>query len=180
MDAYISAIWSFGFNFAPYGWALCNGQLLPIAQNQPLFALIGTTYGGDGVTTFALPNLQGRTPLGMGQGPGLPNYGLGQFGGSENVTLLTSNLPAHTHPLLSVTMPASSAQGESNDPNAGYYASSEPKIGNTYNTAAGTTMGASTPGVTGVTGSGIPISILSPFQVVSYCICLEGIFPSRN
>lgn len=180
MEAYISSIWSFGFNFAPVGWALCNGQLLSIAENQPLFALIGTTYGGDGINTFAVPNLQGRTPLGTGQGAGLPNYVLGQSAGSEQVTLQASNLPGHTHPVLSVTLPVSSAVGESNDPNVGYYASSDTSVGNTYNTAAGVSMGASTPGNTGVTGSGIPINILSPFQVVSYCICVEGIFPSRN
>jgi len=86
MNSFVGSIFSFGFNFPPYGWAQCNGQLMPISQNQALFSLIGTTYGGDGVTSFALPNLQGRTPIGTGTGPGLPTYVLGEFGGSETVT----------------------------------------------------------------------------------------------
>ena len=93
MDYYIGAIWSYGFGWAPRGTMACNGQLLSIASNEALFALIGTTYGGDATTTFGLPNLQGRTPIGTGQGPGLPNYVMGQAAGSETVTLTTSNLP---------------------------------------------------------------------------------------
>src|SRR5579871_6110761 len=99
---YVGEIRLVGFNFAPVGWALCNGQLLPISQNPTLFQLIGTTYGGDGQSTFALPQLQGRVPIHQGQGSGLSSYVLGQLSGSETVTLTTQQIPAHNHPLLAV------------------------------------------------------------------------------
>src|SRR5438034_4503587 len=96
-DPFVAEIRLFGFNFAPKGWAMCNGQLLPISQNTALFSLLGTTYGGNGQTTFALPNLQGSVPMGAGQGQGLSVRDLGEAGGSEAVTLLASEMPAHTH-----------------------------------------------------------------------------------
>src|SRR6266568_5154656 len=98
-DPFVAEIRIFPFNFAPTGWALCNGQLLPISQNTALFSLLGTIYGGDGKSTFALPNLQGSAPLGQGQGPGLSLYDLGQSGGSQTITLLTSEMPVHNHTL---------------------------------------------------------------------------------
>ena len=179
MNPFIGAIFSFGFNFAPYGWAQCNGQLLPITDYEALFALLGTTWGGDGITTFGLPNLQGRVPIGMGQGPGLPNYSIGQSGGSETATLNINNLPAHTHPLLSASIPVSSAAANTNDPTGHYFATLNPSSVQTYADTSGASM-ATNSGTTGITGSGIPISVLSPFLVVNYCIALFGIFPSRN
>ncbi len=179
MDSFVGSIFSFGFNFPPDGWAQCNGQLLPIAEYQALFTLIGTTYGGDGQTTFGLPNLQGRVPIGTGTGPGLPGYVIGQNGGSENVTLLASNLPVHTHPVLSASLQVSTVNGESGDPTNNYFGVSNSSAGSVYNATGGNPM-ASDNGVTGSTGSGIPFSILNPFLTVNYCISLFGIFPQRN
>src|SRR5471032_757110 len=107
MDPFVAEIRVFPFNFAPTGWALCDGQILPISQNTALFSLLGTTYGGDGRSTFALPNLNGLTPLGQGQGPGLSDYVLGQTGGVEIVALSAAHLPAHTHELNSQASAAS-------------------------------------------------------------------------
>lgn len=179
MDYYIGSIWSYGFGWAPRGTAECNGQLLSIADNQALFSLIGTIYGGDGVQTFALPNMQGRVPIGAGTGPGLPTYVVGQVGGSETVTLNTSNLPSHSHPLLTAQLPASSRDGETGDPTNNYFGLADSAIGNCYNTTSDVNM-ASSSGVTGVTGSNIPLNILSPFQVINYCIATEGLYPTRN
>jgi len=181
MQAYVGAIWSFGFNFAPVGWAQCNGQLMSIAQNEALYALIGTIYGGDGVTTFGLPNLQGRTPIGAGQGPALPNYVVGQSGGSETVTLTTANLPAHTHPVLTAQIPVSGANGGVGDPTGQYFGVAATAAGNTYASTAtpGAAM-APNNGTVGITGNSLPISILNPFLTINYCIAVEGIFPSRN
>lgn len=180
MDAYLGSIWAFGFGWAPRGYALCNGQLLPISQNDALFALLGTIYGGDGVTTFALPNLQGRAPIGTGQGPALPNYVAGQVGGSENVTLLAANLPAHNHPVLSVSWPVNNREGETADPTNNYYGVPTNEVGNVYNAAANAIMHGPITASTGMTGSNIPISILSPFLTINYCIATEGLFPQRN
>ena len=179
MDSFVGSIFSFGFNFAPYGWAQCNGQLLPISQNQALFSLIGTTYGGDGVTTFAVPNLQGRTPIGTGTGPGLSAHVLGQSGGSETVTLTSANLPVHTHPVLSVSLPVNTTTGDQPNPVNNYFGVTSSTIGNGYN-GAGPVKMASDTGVSGITGSSIPMNILSPFLVINYCISLYGIFPARN
>jgi len=183
MDSFVGSIFSFGFNFAPYGWAQCNGQLMPISQNEALFALIGTTYGGDGVTTFALPNLQGRVAIGTGTGPALPTYVLGEFGGAETVTLTQANLPPHNHAVLTPpSVPASNTNFESNDPTVHYFGKvSLPGAGSVYSTTstAGVTT-ASTSSNSGVAGSSIPFSILNPYLVINYCISLYGIFPSRN
>ncbi len=185
MDSYIGSIWSFGFNYPPYGFAGCNGQLLQIAQYQALFSLIGTTYGGDGVNTFAVPNLQGRTPIGTGQGAGLPNYVLGQSGGSTSVTLTSANLPAHTHTVLSIATPVSTSNAALADPNGNYLAASGASgntIANAYST--GTTpsvqMAALAAANTAPAGNGIPLDITSPYMAVNYCISLEGLYPQRN
>jgi microcystin-dependent protein len=162
----------FGFNFAPRGWALCNGQILAISQNAALFSLLGTTYGGNGTTTFALPNLQSRWPLHFGQGSGLSNYVLGQVGGVENVSLNISNIPAHTHTVAPL---ANSAQGNNAHPGGNFPASAGSQIYNTAND--NTAMGASN---TGPAGSSIPFSALPPYLALNWCIALEGIFPSRN
>src|SRR3546814_1398233 len=128
MEPFLGQIMMVGFNFAPRGWALCQGQLLPISQNQALFSLLGTTYGGDGRTTFALPDLRGRCAIGMGQGPGLANYTQGEMAGQENVTLISTQMPQHTHSLA-----ASSTNGTVSDPTNAVIANNQVTIarGNT-------------------------------------------------
>src|SRR5262247_1539362 len=116
-EPFLGQIQPFGFNFAPTGWATCDGQILSIAQNTALFSLLGTTFGGNGQTTFGLPDLRGRVPIGQGQGPGLANYTLGQTGGQETVTLITSQMPQHTHSLVGVT-----EAGDTNVPTGAFLA----------------------------------------------------------
>ncbi|MEO8852697.1 MAG: tail fiber protein [Ginsengibacter sp.] len=161
----------FGFNFAPSGWLLCNGQLLAINQNQALFSLLGTTYGGNGTTNFALPDFQGRVPIHFGQGAGLSNYQIGQVGGIETVTLQIDNLPAHSHPLNAV-----SETGKTSVP-AGAFHANTGALDPDYNTSG--TVVAMNAGAIGTTGGAQPISILQPYLVVNYCIATQGIYPSR-
>jgi len=167
-----------GFNFAPVGWALCNGQLLPIIQNAALFALIGTTYGGDGQSTFGLPNLQGRIPINQGQGPGLSNYVIGQAAGSETVALTADQLPQHTHSLQASAAAASQAR-----PTANYLARSSfpsfPSAGvPIYAPAAA--AAAMNDGAIAVSGASQPHDNMMPFLCVSFIIALQGIFPSQS
>lgn len=157
----------FAGNFAPRGWAFCNGQLMAISQNAALFSLLGTTYGGDGITTFALPDLRGRAAIGVGQGPGRQQRDLGEAGGAEQVTLTTANLPAHNH-----TVAVRAADGSTKLPTQGYNAT-----GGGYGTPATGTAPADT---IGVTGGNQPIGNMPPFLAISYIICLEGIYPSRS
>jgi microcystin-dependent protein len=164
-EPFLGSIIIFGGNFAPRGWAFCAGQLLPINQNTALFSLLGTTYGGNGQTTFALPDLRGRAPIGFGQGPGLSNYDLGQQGGVENVTLTIPELAAHTH-----TQPASTAEETTNRPSNAF-----PAKGGVYAGTSDTTMGAG-----GATGGGQPHENRQPYTAMNYIIALQGIFPSRN
>lgn len=168
----------FAGNFAPRGWAFCNGQILSIAQNTALFSLLGTTYGGNGSTTFALPDLRGRSPIGTGQGPGLSNYVLGQQGGIESQTLLTNNMPAHTHPL---SEPASTSAGTSNTPGADKVLAKavtpDRQEVNIYTTATPDTSLKSSPA--GVTGGSIPLVTRAPFLAINYIIAVEGIYPSQ-
>jgi microcystin-dependent protein len=170
---YIGEIRIFGGNFAPVGWALCNGQLLAISQYDALFALIGTTYGGDGVTTFALPDLQCRVPLHFGTGPGLSSRILGQVGGSEQVTLTTGQMPAHTHPPLALGAP-----GSASTPSGNVWAGvSAGAIYNATDPAPTAAMNASA--VLPVGGSQ-PHTNIQPFQCVNFIIALEGIFPTQG
>jgi microcystin-dependent protein len=172
-DAFLGEIRMFGGNFAPRGWAFCNGQILPINQNQALFSLLGTSYGGDGITTYSLPDLRGRAPVHQGQAPGLTPYVLGEKAGTENVTLLVSNLPGHNHALNAVSTGGNQAGPTNNYPavestgTSLNYSSGPPNT--TLNTAA-----------MGFTGSNIPFPIVQPVQCVSFIICLAGIYPSRN
>jgi microcystin-dependent protein len=187
---FIGTIAIFAFNFAPRDWALCNGQIMPIAQNQALFALIGTTYGGNGTTTFGLPNLQGRVPMSMGTGTGLTTRVIGEFSGAENVQLQITQLPPHTHAItlnnLAATANAKNAAGNSQTPLGNVPAIEAAGVTATYSNAApDATMGAGAISVTGtataaLTGNGFPVSILPPFLVLNYCIALVGLFPSRN
>ena len=174
-DPFLGEIRLVGFTFAPQGWALCDGQLLSIAQKTALFSLLGTTYGGNGQTTFALPDLRGRVPIHPGQGPGLSNYVLGEQSGSENVTLNTSQLPGHNHPLAS-----SNQQGSSSDPSGYFPAVLNDPAGtiavNGYLASSNSTLN---PAAIGVTGGNQPHSNIQPFLCVNFIICLQGIYPSR-
>jgi microcystin-dependent protein len=163
----MGTIISFAGNFAPRNWMFCNGQLISIAQNTALFAILGTTYGGNGQTTFALPDLRGRAPIGTGQGPGLSLVQLGEMSGTESVALTAAQIPAHTH-----TMPASTGAQTTNRPTGAYQAA-----GNSYSTATpDTATGASNPS----TGSGQAHDNRSPYLGMNYIIAIQGIFPSRN
>jgi microcystin-dependent protein len=176
MQVFLGTIQSFGFNFAPTGWALCNGQLLPISQNAALFSLLGTTYGGNGTSTFQLPNLQGRLPMHQGTGPGLTPRVMGEIGGSENQTLLISNMPMHNH-LLN----ASSQNATTEKPGAGFpAAANDPASGNPINVYGPTSDTTMSPTAIGLAGGSIPFSVMSPFLVINFCIALNGLFPSRN
>jgi microcystin-dependent protein len=161
-----------GFNFPPLGWATCDGQLLPISQNTALFALLGTQYGGDGVQTFALPNLRGRVPLHAGTGAGLPTYVQGQVGGSPTVTLQTTNLPSHSHPLNCV-----GSGGNQATPVGAFPAVESTGTSLDYSNAALT--GQMSPAAIGQTGGGQPVSIEPPYLCLNFIIALQGIFPSR-
>jgi microcystin-dependent protein len=169
-DQYLGEIRMVGFNFAPYGWALCNGQLLSISQNTALFSLIGTYYGGDGVTTFALPNLQSRTPIHQGQGLGLSPYVIGQVGGTENVTLTTQQMPQHNH-----NVNVFNAPGTTNRSGGNYLADST--SGNIYQTAANQTLNVN---AIGMTGNSQPHNNIQPYLCITFVIALQGIYPSRN
>lgn len=161
---YLSEIRIVSFNFAPKGWAMCNGQLLPINQNQALFALIGTYYGGNGTSNFQLPNLQGAVPVHMGNG-----YTIGQTGGQANVTLTTQELPTHTHRASGVSNAANQVS-----PSGNTWADS---VNDPYAPSYGVAMNA---GNVAQTGGGQPHNNMSPYLVLNYVIALEGIFPSRN
>lgn len=161
------------FNFAPRGWALCNGQLLPINQNQALFALLGTQYGGNGQTTFALPDLRGRTPVHMGAGAGV-NTQIGESGGSEAVTLGLQNLPAHQHQLRAVTDFANAAVP------GGALPAARPRGGATIYGPAGSTNTALHAESVAVTGASQPHSNLQPHLALNFVIALQGIFPSQS
>jgi microcystin-dependent protein len=172
---FLAQITIFASNFAPKNWAFCNGQILPIAQNQALFSLLGTTYGGNGQTTFALPNLQGRVPIHVGQGPGLSSYVLGQTGGAETHTLTVNEMPAHTHP---VQVGATAAAGNAQSPINNILATDGAGGTAGYSTAA---AGGNLGGVSaGNTGGSQPMSLLQPYLAINYIIALFGIFPSRN
>ncbi|MEO6523476.1 MAG: tail fiber protein [Mucilaginibacter sp.] len=210
MDSpYVGQIQTFAFNFAPRGWMLCAGQTLSISQYSALFSLLGTNYGGNGQTTFQLPDLQGRVAVGFGNGLGLSPYVIGQKAGTENVSILTSNMPSHTH--VATFTPSGGGGGAVtatlNVVNAAGTAITAGATGTSYlagahglGTAAGiyattgtlTALNAGSITVTGggassggtvtnaVTGNGLPIPILQPYLAINYSIALQGIFPSRN
>lgn len=181
-EPFIGEIKIFGFNFPPLGYMACQGQLISIAQNTALFSLIGTYYGGNGQTTFALPDLQGRVAKSQGQGPGLPNYVMGQAGGVTSVTILTSNMPAHVHPAAGITanLPVASGAGTVNSPVGNYLAQSPVDMYATAATAGKNYGALAVSGNTGSAGSSIPLNIENPYLVVNYSIATQGIFPSRN
>jgi microcystin-dependent protein len=165
-EPFIGSIILFAGNFAPRGWAFCNGQILSIAQNTALFSILGTTYGGNGQTTFALPDLRGRAALSAGQGPGLSNRSLGENGGAEATTLTAAEMPAHTH-----AQPASNADQSTNRPGGAV-----PARGGVY---AGEGDGSQLDPVS-ATGGSQPHNNMQPYLTLNYIIALEGIYPSRN
>jgi microcystin-dependent protein len=174
-DPILGCIFMFAGNFAPRGFMFCQGQLLSIAQNSALFSLLGTTYGGDGISTFALPDLRGRAPIGTGQGPNLPNVIQGEMSGSLNVTLTTSNMPAHTH-VVTISAAADSRPG-----------SETPADCFLDNTAGTNSYAAQTDGTkmnagmatAGMAGLGQPFNVQNPSLGMNYIIATEGIYPSR-
>ena len=172
VETFLGEIRMFAGNFAPTGWAFCQGQLLPIAQNTALFSLLGTTYGGNGTTTFALPDLRGRVPVGFGQGPGLSNKDLGQQFGTETVTLTTAQMPAHSHTVNAVT-----TEGNQNLPTNSLPANTKALDKEYSDAASNTTMKS---GMIGITGSSQPVNISQPSLGVNFIIALQGIYPSRN
>ena len=169
-EPFIAEIKLFGGNFAPRNWAFCEGQLLPISTNQALFSLLGTIYGGDGRTTFALPDLRGRVPLHPGTGPGLSTYRLGEKPGSETTTINANNLPAHTH---GINM-ASASEGDSNSPANNFLAQSDAR---SY-TNAGPAVASG--GATASAGGSQPFDNRQPSIAMNYIIALQGVYPSRN
>jgi microcystin-dependent protein len=166
---FIAEIRIFSFNFPPKGWAFCNGQILQISQNQALFALLGTTYGGNGQTTFALPNMQSRIPIHVGQGTGLSPYVLGQTGGEENVTLNIAQMPAHVHTAQGVN-----AQGNLGPTTNNSWANDS---SNPYKATSDSRMNQAT---IAANAGGQPHPNIAPYLTLNYCIALQGIFPSRN
>ncbi|RFS15515.1 phage tail protein [Emticicia sp. C21] len=177
MEGYIAEIRMFAGNFAPRGWAFCQGQLLSIAQNTALFSLLGTTYGGNGQTTFGLPDLRGRVPIGTGQGPGLTSRNLGEVGGSETNTLLISQMPAHIH-----TLNASANGPTINTANGNLLASQSRSNGGTMPNVYAPNSGAVPMGgsAIGVAGGSQPVNNIQPYLGINFIICMEGIYPSRN
>ena len=172
VETFLGEIRMFAGNFAPTGWAFCQGQLLPIAQNQALFSLLGTTYGGDGRTTFALPDLRGRVPVGFGQGPGLSNRVIGEQFGSELVTLNINQMPSHNHTVNAVT-----SEGNQNLPTNSLPANTK-TLDKEYSDAnANTTMKAT---MVNPTGGSQPFGVSQPSLGVNFIIALQGIYPSRN
>jgi microcystin-dependent protein len=186
MDPFLGEIRMVGFNFAPVGWMLCQGQTLPISQYQALFSLLGTTYGGNGTTTFQLPDLQGRVPINAGNGVGLPVYVQGEKAGTATVTLLASNLPAHSH---TITPPVSNVKATSSSPVATFPAPGAATVTGGGRDEVVTPLGYAASAVSGqnggayqtsLVGGGVPVSIQPPYLVMNFIIAIAGIFPSRS
>jgi microcystin-dependent protein len=176
-EPFLGQIMLVGFNFAPQGWAFCDGSLLSISQNTALFSLLGTTYGGNGTTTFALPDLRGRAALGFGNGPGLSPYVLGQSTGSETVTLTAGQMPAHNH-----LVAANAANGNVLSPSGADLAQSEGRGGpsNTYSTPPMTAPVTLDPATVQPSGGSGPHPNIQPVLALNYIIALQGIYPSRS
>jgi len=172
VDPFVAEIRIFPFNFAPKGWAFCDGQILPLSQNTALFSLLGTTYGGDGKSNFALPNMQGNAPMHPGQGPGLSLHDLGEMGGSETVSLLESEIPAHSHQIRVSTDPGdlqapTPARGLTRSGNGSGYVATGPNV-------------AMAPEVLAPAGGDQPHNNMQPYLTFNFCIALQGVFPPRG
>jgi microcystin-dependent protein len=172
-DPFVAEIRIFPFNFAPKGWAWCDGQLMPLSQNTALFSLLGTTYGGDGKSTFALPDLQGRAPMHPGQGPGLSLHDLGETGGSETVTLLESEIPAHSH-----AMRATSSTADNPGPTGNTF--SRPQGATPYQTTTNASLVNLAPEILAPAGGDQPHNNLQPYLTFYFCIALQGVYPPRT
>jgi microcystin-dependent protein len=171
-DPFVAEIRILGCNFAPRGWAFCNGQILPISQNTALFSLLGTNYGGNGTSNFGLPNLQGAAPMHWGQGPGLSDYQVGESSGQSSVTLLASEIPSHSHSLQGSSRPA-------NNPVPGPTNLIAASRGfNAY--GAATNLASADPLAVGSSGSSLPHNNMQPYLVLNFCIALQGVFPPRS
>jgi microcystin-dependent protein len=172
MDPFVAEIRIFPFNFAPKGWAFCDGQIMPISQNTALFSLLGTTYGGNGTSNFALPNFQGCVPLHVGAqpGPGLNSYDLGETSGSDTVTLLNSEMPAHTHSVTAQTID----QGDNRIPGPALNLANQ----QIYNAAAPNVQ--MDQQAVSIVGGGQPHTNLMPYLTLNFCIALQGVFPPRS
>ncbi|HXT63333.1 MAG TPA: tail fiber protein [Pyrinomonadaceae bacterium] len=179
-DQFVAEIRIFPFSFPPTGWAFCNGQLMPISQNTALFSLLGTTYGGDGKSTFALPNLQGNTPMQPGQGPGLSQRFLGEQSGTEFVTLLQTEIPAHTHGQSNTTV-GSSFDGDVDDPSGAIWAKPSADRGLIAydNKSPNNNQALMAPQALSITGGSLPHNNMQPYLALNFCIALQGIFPQR-
>lgn len=172
-EPFIGQIIQAGFNFAPRGYAACDGQLLSIAQNTALFSLLGTQFGGDGRVTFGLPDLRGRVAIHQGQGPGLSNHVIGEASGQEAVTLISSEMPQHNHPVA-----ASNASGALGTPNGNFLAASSSNQTATYRpTSDGSTLN---PQSIGLSGGNQPHNNMQPYLTFYFCIALQGVFPPRT
>lgn len=171
-DPFVAEIRIYPFNFAPRGWAFCDGQLLPISQNTALFSLLGTTYGGNGASNFALPNLQGCAPMQPGQGPGLSLHDLGETGGSETVSLLESEIPSHAHAL----------RADSQDPGDNFGPSPLMVLGraNVYQSITNSNLTALAPEALAPAGGDQPHNNMQPYLTLNFCIALQGVFPPRT
>jgi microcystin-dependent protein len=174
MDPFVAEIRIFPFDFAPKGWATCDGQILPLSQNTALFSLLGTTYGGDGKSNFALPNLEGSAPMHPGQGPGLSLHDLGETGGSETVQLIESEIPSHTHTLMAQNQPGQLAAPGSDRT---YSRSSG---GFAYKPSPFTQVVPFSNSMIGPTGSSLPHNNMQPYLTLNFCIALQGVFPPRT
>ena len=172
MEPFIGQIMMFAGNFAPRGWALCNGQLLEIELNSALFSILGTTYGGDGKKTFGLPDLRGRAPIHFGQGPGLTNRKLGEKSGAEKVTLEVKQMPKHSHALR-----CSDERGDSPDPANRFPAKTRAEPKDQYKNDSDATMNSS---IVDGTGGSEAHPNMQPYTTVNFCIALQGLYPSRN
>jgi microcystin-dependent protein len=174
-NPFVAEIRIFAGNFAPTGWALCDGQLMPISQNTALFSLLGTTYGGDGKSNFALPNLQGSAPMQAGQGPGLSLRDLGETGGEQTVTLLQTEMPAHSHGALGST-------GSTSASPVGNAWASGAKLGggNTYTPSVPSNNVQMNPSALSIAGGNLPHNNLPPFVGLTFIIALQGVFPARS
>lgn len=173
-DPFVAEIRIVPFNFAPTGWATCDGQIMPISQNTALFSLLGTTYGGDGKSTFALPNLQGSAPMQSGQGPGLSLRDLGEIGGEQTVTLITTEMPAHSHNVRATT-----GAGVSTNPEGKAWAGAARGRPPAYAPSQSSNLQMS-PAATMVTGGSLPHNNMQPYLTLLFIIALQGVFPARS
>lgn len=180
MEGVIGFTTLFAGNFAPRNWALCQGQIIAIASNTALFSILGTTYGGNGQTTFGLPDLRGRCVIGAGNGPGLSPYDLGEVGGVPTTTMLSTQMPAHNHTVAMHITPGAAGSADTTNPVGGVYAT--PSSGDLLFGPAPSGETMTYPGsiTTGITGNNVPFPIQDPVLGLNYIVCMRGIFPARN